>query len=264
MTKRIAVIDDRVLMSSFKLTRPEKVLLWLAISEIRHKEKVLAETWYEVDINDYATLEGLLDKSAYDMAKEVSESLPKKVFIVTKDKLTTTCQWVSKVQFDKEARSLKVKFSSTFIPYISELSKRFNSLPLLESFSISSLYTWRLYDVFRTSDKQKKFKKVPRLALDLEELYWILKVPKSYRVYKEFNRRVITPMIEELEKLEIAKVEINVNKRKGRKVVGLTFHITWWPVVEELKGDDDINKLLKEHGIEDCKLGSWVEWNEVA
>jgi len=43
-------------MSSFKLTRPEKVLLWLAISEIRHKEKVLAETWYEVDINDYATL----------------------------------------------------------------------------------------------------------------------------------------------------------------------------------------------------------------
>jgi len=56
LTKRIAVIDDRVLMSSFKLTRPEKVLLWLAISEIRHKEKVLAETWYEVDINDYATL----------------------------------------------------------------------------------------------------------------------------------------------------------------------------------------------------------------
>jgi len=247
--KHLAVFDNEFLQSSYSLTLNEKRVLWATVAKINHSTKISSDTWYEVDLKEFAKIAGIVPKKAYSEARTAVGSLKRKEYTLYYGKIKVICNFFSEILLDEENKILKARFSPSFIPYISELTEKYNKMDLYECFKIRSTYTWRFYDIFKTMDGQLKHRRYPTVTLYLEELYDIVLAKSSYRTFGEFNKHILKPMVKELEELEIAKVIITPVK-VGRKTEKIKFIVIWWRFVDDNKHDEEINEILKENNLE--------------
>jgi len=144
--------------------------------------------------------------------------------------------WFSKVRYKDGL--FTVRIDKDLKPYLLQLKKRFVKYNLKYVLQFESQYSIRIYQFL------KEYEKLKKRYFDVEELQDLLQVPKSYRRYDNFKRKV----------LEVAEKEINEHtdlfitfeeEKKGRKVVRLIFRI--FTKVQNDKNNDkhDFSKYLK-------------------
>src|SRR5699024_12633334 len=137
------------------------------------------------------------------------------------EKRARTMTLFSYLDVDFEERVLDVQVSKQFEYIINELSVNFTSYELAEFVQLRSSYAKTAYRLL------KQWRTLGKREFTLEEFTFVMDTPKSYRP-SEIKKRVLTPILEELQKLDSfrdLKVKTLKKNTKGTPVTGYLF--TW-------------------------------------
>ena len=119
--------------------------------------------------------------------------------------------------------TLYLYWSDTILTHISQLKERFTKLDLLEIKDFSSSYSFRLYEILICSIGENSYKN-PKFSV--EELMYMMQVPRSYLGYNIFKQRVLTPCVRELSTKtgKFKAIALKEHKGKGsKKIVEVEF-----------------------------------------
>lgn len=146
----------------------------------------------------------------------IFDSLIKKSFKVNNNKELAVYSFFSTLSFNKENKTLSVKFNEDLKPHLLQLKTyaKGNFRYLLQ---YKSEYTKRLYMLM------SQWKRATKTTYSVEELREILEVPKSY-LYGDFKRKVLERAYTEMKKSGDLFFEYEELKQ-GRKVTDIFFRI---------------------------------------
>jgi plasmid replication initiation protein len=193
------------------------------------------------DINEYLKItNSAVSGRVYSEIKEALKGLRDRSFWVHIDgsEEETTLAWFDKVTVNLRSGKVVVKFDDMLRPLLLELGKNFTSYQLLYILPMTSKYSIRLYDFFKSYEY-----KTTTGRLDVDELKQRLNC-ECYKNFAQFNRTVLKPALDEINKFTDIKITCKVEK-KGRAYKYLTFNIrTKKDIKERIKAWEQIDKRL--------------------
>jgi plasmid replication initiation protein len=107
-------------------------------------------------------------------------------------------------------------------PLLLTFSSHFGKSSLLYISQMKSLYAPRFYYMLRSFKAQYQ----NSFEIDLEELYTKLELKKSLRQYNQFKTFVLTPALEEINRITDLNVEYFEAVKERKKVLKLRFEFT--------------------------------------
>jgi plasmid replication initiation protein len=183
------------------------------------------------DFKDYVFTKAELERKAgvsykTDELRETAKNLMQKVLEIKTPKGFTLFTWFS--YFNYEDGVITCSFDKRLKPYLLEL-KQYILADARHLMHMQSTYSKRIYMLL------KEHAKFGSRTFDVEELMYMLKVPKSYK-YADFKRRVLLEAKADIDKYTDLKVDFTEEKL-GRKVAKVHFEIR--------KNDEDLNTFIK-------------------
>ena len=176
-------------------------------------------------------------KNYSDMAKSIGTLRKKEVLILDeKNRKITQTGWVQSAQYFENGK-VHIELSPALAPYLLQLKKNYTQYRLFDTVQLDSKYSIRLYKLMREVDKTNG-KIRPVLTKTPKELMLLLGAPKSY-TFGQFNQKVLSPAIEEIN-LKIEEMELEVVKNnRGRRVVQVEVHNRFFPRKKELSKENE-------------------------
>ncbi len=201
-----------IVNSRYSLTKGESDIIMLLLTAV-HKD--------DEDFKDYHFTKAELERKIggkinSSELKAQAKSLMSKVLEVETDKNNWELfAWFS--YFGYKDGDITCSFDKRLKPYLLELGQFVlgDSRHLLQ---IKSNYSRRIYMLL------KEYRKFGVRKFNVEELQTLLQVPKSLLRYDNFKRRVLKKAEEDINRYTDLLVEL-VEKKKGRKVVEVIYHI---------------------------------------
>jgi plasmid replication initiation protein len=183
------------------------------------------------DFKDYVFTKAELERKAgvsykTDELRETAKNLMQKVLEIKTERGFTLFTWFS--YFNYEDGVITCSFDKRLKPYLLEL-KQYILADARHLMHMQSTYSKRIYMLL------KEHAKFGSRTFDVEELMYMLKVPKSYK-YADFKRRVLLEAKADIDKYTDLKVDLTEEKF-GRKVAKVHFTIR--------KNDEDLNTFIK-------------------
>ena len=125
--------------------------------------------------------------------------------------------WFSNFEYDENGL-ISCRFDKALKPYLIELSGTRILADFRHLLPMNSSYSKRMYLLL------KEYDKIGMRTFNVEELQDILKVPKSFKVYSEFKKKVLKRA--EIDINKFTDIEVNfTEKKRGRKVIEITYTI---------------------------------------
>ena len=124
--------------------------------------------------------------------------------------------WFSYFKYDKGM--ITCRFDKALKPYLIELKERFVVSDIKHLLPMKSSYSKRMYLLL------KEYSKIGHRTFKIELLQEILKVPKSFKVYSEFKKKVLKRAEADINKFTDLEVKLSETKR-NRKIVNITYTI---------------------------------------
>ena len=208
-----------IVEARFNLTRRQNDILDMVFASIENDNKLQ----YDVDINKYAKLYSLKDKSSiYSELKKAVKSFEGKGFaIVTKINEKKEDRdyfaWFSHIKYRDGEGKITVELGQTLKQILLEV-KRVVYYKIEYSLNLNSIYSKRLYYYLKLyEDTGSRFDNLDILRDKLE-------CPKSYQKYSLFRRNVLEPAYEEINGNSDISFDYEEIKTKN-KVTGINFKI---------------------------------------
>lgn len=169
----------------------------------------------------------------------------------------------SKIKYFTNDRYIKFKFDDEMKPHLIEFS-RFIKYRIENILQFKNIYSISFYEYF----KAQMFKKetIKTVVLEIDYMHKWLDTPKSYQIYNNFKQKVLTPVMEDLQKYTDIYAKFKEIKT-GRKVTHIEFNLVQNVSMEEktklfddLEFDSKYDKykgkscLYKEHIFQFIKL----------
>lgn len=147
--------------------------------------------------------------------------------------------WFSYFQFENGV--ITCRFDKGLKSYLLDIEKRFVISDLKMLLTMKSSYSKRIYLLL------KEYRKIGKRTFDVEYLQEILNVPKSFKAYSEFKKKVLKRAEVDINKFTDLEVKLSERKR-GRKVIEISYTIrknqvdlkSFISIIRELY----VNKLL--------------------
>lgn len=206
--RNIVVQSNSLINGKYELTDIQQKLILLAISQVDSKNDTKFNR-YSCTVSE---LEKLLNvKINHKQFRESCEDLFKKPIRILNQKGWELYSWFQSIKYiDAESR-FEFRISDDLIPYLLQLKENFTKLELKQAIQFDGKYTTRFYQ-FAMQVKNQEKKEVKFLLADL---YKLLQLPKSLRVYKDFRIYVLEPSIKEINQKTDIKISYEPIK-KGR------------------------------------------------
>lgn len=220
-----ASLSNTLLNSVYDLNIVEKNIILMILGNISSKQEGNND-WYTMSIDDYALMRGISKEDAYHVLKVECNRLFDRYILIKdwpKKGFTAKLRWVQAVSFNKEDRTVMVKWSDDIMPFLFKLKDKFTELYLEEVIPIDSKYTARLWDLLSQHRYQGL---VGSKAVDIQWLIATWHIPESCRELKFLKSKVLKPAIRELDARKLGTVTIRDGKKEGRKVTELIFDYT--------------------------------------
>lgn len=218
MSKDLIVKSNTLVESIFDLSVMESRMLLLAISKINRNENSLTVSF---------TVQELLQKlgttkKRYTEIKKVVESLLTK-YVVIRDKTSDDKKRVSKMPWCKrieyiEDGTIRFVFDEFLAPYLLELTSNFTMYYIETVMKFKGKYTHRFYEFMKKNEYKK------RVIYSVSDLREMLKCETIHASFKDFERNIIKPSIEEINQHSDLFVEYKKQK-KGRTIAEIEFVI---------------------------------------
>lgn len=228
--------DYQLVNAKYKLTTTEIRFVMIALTQLENNDTEFKE--YEIKISE---LEEKLNAEQNEtrLKKFGKKLLSKPLEMPTEDGFIIA-NWFADVEYIKGQSKFKVSFSKKLIPYLLELKKRYVSYNLKNILPLTSSYSVRIYQML------KEYEKLKIRYIKVDELMDILQVPKSYKVYDNFKRKVL--QVAEKEICEHTDICFNFEEEKeGRKIDRLIFRIYPNKQEEQKLFDAEVSNELKEY-----------------
>ena len=224
MTKEMIVKDNTLINASYTLSLMEQRLLLLSISIAQKTGKpITINDYVEIHANDFVAMFGTDKKTVYRDFKNAGSKLLTRQFsynyLNNKGLLTIVkSNWLQEFKYIDDEATIKILFTKSLIPFISELERRFTSYYLNDVVKLTSVYAIRLYELVIA---WKSTHKTP--VFEIDDLKNQLGIePDEYTRMNNFKMRVLDVAITQINELSNIQIEIEQHK-KGRKIIGFSF-----------------------------------------
>lgn len=201
--------------ASYKLSLDERRLILSSIALVNPREDMPEEI--TIHASDYAHQWGLDETNAYRQLKEARQNLfGRSIKLRNDDGEVEDLRWVYSAKYKDGGGYIKLSFSPTVAPYLSNLKKHFTSYHLTEVKSFKSGHAIRLYELLM------QFKDTGWFDEDLDVLKSMFGVDDNYSRWVDFKKYVIEVGIKEINESTNYTVEYKTKKR-GRKISRVVF-----------------------------------------
>lgn len=219
MKNNLVTMKNSIIEAGYTLSINEARLVLAAISKIDNRESaeiIDPNTIFEIKSEEFAELFNLPEKYTYDELKNTVTSLFDRSITIYEEDKKVIFRWISMVKFDPMDHKVEIQWSQKLIPFISKLKEEFTSIKLEHITKLKSFYAIRIYKLLN------KWKRVGRCEYSVEDLKKILDLGDSYKEFKSFNQKILTPSISSINKYTDLTVRILFIKT-GRKVTSIRF-----------------------------------------
>jgi plasmid replication initiation protein len=212
MTKR-KMIDKHynLINAKYKLSAVEQKLVLSIISLVRPEDEDFKN--YIIPISDF---EFLAENKNHSRLKKYCKAIMSKPLEISNGTEWIMFNWFSHIRYRN--KSLECSISPELKPFLLELQSHYKSYDLKYIINLQSEYAIRIYEIL------KKNQLLHVIEFDLDELYELLQVPKSYNIYNRFKEKVLQPVSLELAKHSDIYFEFEEIK-PSRKITGVKFKI---------------------------------------
>lgn len=156
--------------------------------------------------------------NGYPVLKKVADKLLNTQIVLEKPDLLE--EWKINVcelaKYSKKNGYIKIKFTESIMPYLSQVKKRFILYNLKEIANFNSIYTTRLYELLQ------EFKDTGVLIKSVAQLREIFATGNKYSTYKDFKVKTFQHAVNEIN----ANFELDlkfIEHKEGRKVITIEF-----------------------------------------
>jgi len=203
VVKKNPLVESRYKMSPLEL----KIIL----SVIGLIDKNDSDFWtYQLRAKDL--------ESDYKHLKRSCRSLMTKVFEIETDTGWLMMNWFSSIEYKTKSGLIECSFDPKLKPYLLQIKDNFTAYTLKSVLPMKSTYSIRLYELL------KQYESIGNRSFNLDELQEILKIPKSYKIWRAFSRRVLEPAKKEINQYSDITIDYEPIKT-GRKITALNFKI---------------------------------------
>jgi plasmid replication initiation protein len=249
LSKDLIVKDNRLIVSKYHLSLTQIRFISYLSTLIDKDDKDF--TTYTFNIQDI--LEVLdIERSNYKKLRIALRKLSSKyVILQDNEKIIEETTFLSYFKLDKEEDIIQVRFDKSLKPFFLQLQTKFTKLSFKKILSFDSQYSVRFYEILESKASiYNKYNNRHELEFeyDLKELKEMLlgnfnentetiEIPKSYNVYGNFKKKVLSIAEKELKEKGDYYFEYEAIKT-GRKVTSIKFKI--------IKNGEKIKKDFKE------------------
>lgn len=180
-----------------KMTAVQQEILALAISKIQPSDGDFKQ--YEISIEEFSSISGKDASTIHRQLHEAVERFGAKTYKI--GKVTRTSSIINLETIEGKGKVL-VDFDFRLKPYFFELKEKvgYTKIEVKSIFSLKSTHSKRIYELLKQWQHTKS-----TVTFKVDNLKELLGVNNEYRVFKDFERRV----------LKTAKREINGEDSKG-------------------------------------------------
>jgi len=203
--------------AAYKTTLNEQRLILAMIAKVEPK-KELPKT-FTLSVEEFLTcFPSIGEKNAARELKKAAESLWERTIIVKDPKRKRWFRWIQEKAEYKDG-TVEIMFSNQIVPYLTNLRENFTRYQLSKVSHLKSNYSIRLFELLR----QFEFKK--ERIVSLEGLKIMLQIENKYQEFRDLNKWVLKPAINELNKKTQYSIMIQPLK-KLRRVTHIQFYFS--------------------------------------
>lgn len=223
-TQELHINMSNILMRAAQgLKLPEKRVISLCVAKLDSVKLDNGRYKFRISAVEFASEFELDTNTAYDQLKAVGDLLMTRQVRVIVDtnrgKKERKWVWVSGVTYHHGEGWIELGFSPEMTPHLFLLRKEFTSYKLKHVSALSSVYSWRLFELLM------QFKSTGMLRINIDEFCHAMEAPPScVKDFGQLRRRVIEPAVADLDQKNGLSIEWEGVKHGGRKITGLCFN----------------------------------------
>ena len=222
--------NDLIRRTRYNLTAQQQKIVLYCISKIKPEDEI--NTQYEININDLAHACGLqIDQSGtyYGALKRDLDKLTTRQWCTMPDGVQMTISWIGDAIIIPLNSTVYIRFNPNMQPYLFDLKEKYTQYQLYNVLVFKGKYSIRLYELLRSYTTQRNLDddKEAEINLTLDEVRLLLDI-KGYDSWREFNRRVIAPAVNEINRCA-DDIHVDFYPMKGersRRIEKINFVIT--------------------------------------
>ncbi|EKN4724229.1 TPA: replication initiation protein [Yersinia enterocolitica] len=227
MSELVVFKANELAISRYDLTEHETKLILCCVALLNPtiENPTIAERTITFTYQQYAQMMGLTHDNAYQRLKSSTRELMTRtveIIYPTGAISERIFQWVNYAEFNRETQSIRIVFSEYILPYLFQL-KRFIKYNLEHVKAFENKYSMRVYEwLLKELTQRKTHKANIEISIDEFKFMMMLENHKSYDLYKEFNRKILTPVTNDLN--TYSNMTLGIEKR-GRPADTLIFQV---------------------------------------
>lgn len=212
VTKSNELID-----ASYRLNVQAQKLVLACLGRVDSRVKPLAiPKEMTITAVEYGKLMGVEDNARRDLYK-AADALFKSSIIIKEGNEETELYWIQKkVKKVKGEGSITLVWSDDVLKYITQLKSRFTSYKLRNIAQLQSGHSIRMYELLM------KFNSTGERVIFVDDFKSALGISDKYPLFKDLNKWVIKPCLEELNQQSDLNIKFSTLKN-GRSVGALAF-----------------------------------------
>ena len=239
--------NELIQKARYNLTVQQQKLVLFAISKIKMND--LPETLYEFSIDEVCSVLNLAYDEGGTYYKRIKDDLIKltnRSWVQFPDKTEGTFSWFSDAYIIPLSGTVQVRFHEKIAPHLFELKNRYTQYQLYEVLVFKNKYAIRLYEIIRSFIMQDELRNGEEkdITFSVDELRELLVAPQ-YQRWVDFNRFVLKPAVDEINKLsDIIRIEYKPYKNHTRNYEKLLFTVTYPNLMDKFIAHNEQRKRL--------------------
>jgi plasmid replication initiation protein len=153
---------------------------------------------------------------AYRELEAVVDSVMSRVITIRDDEGWTKYNVFFRCRYRKKDNILELGFHPDLKPHYLNLNEYFTQYSLQEYLTLPSIYSQRIFEFLKSWDDRAN------IAIEINELYELLQVPKTLQRYPDFRRYVLERAHRDIQKCTSLRYEWEPIK-KGRAIYQINF-----------------------------------------
>lgn len=216
----LSITEQRIISLGCKMIQPIYIEKRVKPSDLESVLGAMKFSKLKISVNEFKEEYNIKGNNVYSLLKEASDVLFKRAIEYYNEKGSLVKKrWVSTCEYNANEGYINLTFNPDMILDLLVFKGKYVALFFDMSQNIKSKYAFRLYEIL------KNYAYLGKYRVTIEELKFMLAINGAYSEYKEFNRNVIKPNLEVINKFSDITVDVKPI-RKGRAVEELEFYLS--------------------------------------
>lgn len=174
--------------------------------------------------------------------KLVCKTLLKQVYEIENNQVWKAYPIYQMFEYNKKTDEVTFQFNERMRPYLLELTQKFTKYQIKNIINMTSKYSIRTYQLL------KDFRDIKRhIEFELEDFCDKLEVPKSARVWGNFQSDIMQTAVKEINELtDIRILGIFPERKRGKKVLSFSIKFCYEYEYEDMKRIEHIGLIADE------------------